>query len=183
MEEYAERDLKIRISGSVFRIHKKKGDVYSMQKGIRICFFMLNILIFLASLLCLLQTNRNNERINEIFPSFYYIEDSTASVCLPSGENVNLLFRENNVEIAESYNCKSIEDCYAVVFTIKAYAREHGIEIYRPNTDMVGELRLHNLLYKSGYKQNETGDTDMEYICDRRWYVNVASRMIGWMGI
>ena len=118
-----------------------------------------------------------------IFPSFDYIEASTASVQLPSGKLVDLHFCENNVEITDSYECKSIEDCYAVIFAIKVYARENGIEIIRSNADMAGELRLHNFLYEIGYKQNETGTADVEYIRDRRWYVNVASRMIGWTGL
>ena len=134
-------------------------------------------------MLCFIQTNRNFKRINEIVPSFYYIAASTVSVRLPSGEIVELHFRENNVEITDSYACKSIEDCYAVIFAIKVYARENGIEIVRTNADMAGELRLHNFLYEIGYKQDETGTADVEYIRDRRWYVNVASRMIGWTGL
>ena len=154
-----------------------------MKKGIRSCFLILNILLFLGSLLCLLQTSYNFKRINQIFPTFYYMEASTASVRLPSGEIVELHFRENNVEITDSYECKSIEDCYAVIFAIKAYARENGKEIIRSNADMAGELRLHNFLYEIGYKHNETGTADVEYIRDRRWYVNVAGRMIGWTGL
>ena len=121
--------------------------------------------------------------MQSINPSFYYIKGSTASVQLPSGQSVDLHFRENNVEITDSHECKSIEDCHAVVLAIKSYAQSNGIEIVRSNTDLVGELRLHNFLYRIGYKQNETGDADLEYICDRRWYVNVASRMIGWTGL
>ena len=154
-----------------------------MKKGIRLCFLMFNILIFLGSLLCLFQTSYNFKRINAIFPSFYDIEDSTASVELPSGNFVDFHFYHNNVKIADSYECKNIEDCYAVVLAIKCYAQSHEIEIVRSNTELVGELRLHNFLYRIGYKQNETRDADLEYICDRRWYVNIASCMIGWMGV
>lgn len=154
-----------------------------MKKGIRSCFLILNILLFLGSLLCMLQTSYNFKRINQIFPSFYYMEVSTASVQLPSGKIVNLHFRENNVEISDSYVCNNIEDCFAVVLAIKSYAQSNGIEIVRSNTDLVGELRLHNFLYRIGYKRTETEDADLEYICDRRWYVNVASRVIGWTGL
>ena len=144
---------------------------------------ILNILLFLGSLLCMLQTSYNFKRINALVSSFYCIEASTATVQLPSGKLVVLHFRENNVEIIDSYECKSIEDCYSVVFAVKSYARENGIEIVRTNADMAGELRLHNVLYGIGYKQDETGTADLEYIRDRRWYVNVASRMIGWTGL
>ena len=179
----ADGDLKKRISETVFRIHKKKGDNCPMKKGIRSCLLIFHILLFLGSLVCLLQTNRNIEQINAINPSFHYIEDSTASVQLPSGQILDLHFRGNSVEVSDSYSCNNIEDCYAVVLAIKSYAQSHGIEIVRSNTDLFGELRLHNFLYRIGYKQDETGDADLEYICDRRWYVNVASRMIGWTGL
>lgn len=154
-----------------------------MTKGKRSCLLIFHILLFLGSLACLLQTNRNVEQINAINPSFYYIEGSTASVHLPSGEIVDLYFRGNNVEVSDSYVCNNIEDCFAVVLAIKSYAQSSGIEIVRSNIDLVGELRLHNFLYRIGYKRTETEDADLEYICDRRWYVNVASRVIGWTGL
>ena len=154
-----------------------------MTKGKRSCLWIFHILFFLGSLACLLQTNRNVEQINAINPSFYYIEGSTASVQLPSGEIVDLHFQGNNVEVSDSYVCNNIEDCFAVVLAIKSYAQSSGIEIVRSNIDLVGELRLHNFLYRIGYKRTETEDADLEYICDRRWYVNVASRVIGWTGL
>ena len=154
-----------------------------MTKGKRSCLWIFHILLFLGSFACLLQTNRNIEQINAINPSFYHIEVSTASVQLPSGEIVDLHFQGNNVEVSDSYVCNNIEDCYAVVLAIKSYAQSSGIEIVRSNIDLVGELRLHNFLYRIGYKRTETEDADLEYICDRRWYVNVASRMIGWTGL
>ena len=154
-----------------------------MTKGKRSCLWIFHMLFFLGSLACLLQTNYNFERMNKIVPPIYYIEGSTASVQLPSGQIVDLHFRENNVEVLDSYACNNIEDCYAVVLAIKSYAQSNGIEIVRSNTDMVGELRLHNFLYRIGYKPDETGTADLEYICDRRWYVNVASRVIGWTGL
>ena len=154
-----------------------------MTKGKRSCLWIFHILLFLGSFACLIQTNRNAEQINAINPSFYYIEGSTASVQLPSGQSVDLHFRENNVEVSNSYVCNNIKDCYAVVLAIKSYAQSNGIEIVRSNTDLVGELRLHNFLYRIGYKRTETEDADLEYICDRRWYVNVASRVIGWTGL
>ena len=179
----ADGDLKQRISETVFRIHKKKGDNCPMKKGIRSCFLILNILFFLGGLLCLVQTNHNYKRINEILPSINYVEPSGASVQLPSEQTAELHFKATNVEISDSYVCNNIEDCYAVVLAIKSYAQSNGIEIVRSNTDLVGELRLHNFLYRIGYKRTETEDADLEYICDRRWYVNVASRVIGWTGL
>lgn len=154
-----------------------------MTKGKRSCLLIFHILLFLGSFASLLQTNRNIEQINAINSSFYYIEGSTASVQLPPGQTVNLHFQENNVEVSDSYVCNNIKDYYAVVLAIKSYAQSNGIEILRTNTDLVGELRLHNFLYRIGYKRTETEDADLEYICDRRLYVNVASRVIGWTGL
>ena len=63
-----------------------------MKKGKRLCFLIFHILFFLGSLACLLQTNYNFERINKIVSSSYYLEESTASVQLPSGQIVDLHF-------------------------------------------------------------------------------------------
>ena len=123
-----------------------------MTKGKRSFLLIFHILLFLGSLACLLQTNRNIEQINAINSSFYYIEGSTASVKLPSEQMVDLHFREKNVEVSDSYVCNNIGDCYAIVLAIKSYAQSNGIEIVRSNTDLVGELRLHNFLYRIGYK-------------------------------
>ena len=117
----ADGGLKKRISETVFRIHKKKGDNCPMTKGKRSCLLIFHILLFLGSLACLLQTNRNAEQINAINPSLYYIEGSTASVQLPSGQTVDLYFRKKNVKVLDSYVCNNIEDCYAVVLAIKSY--------------------------------------------------------------
>jgi hypothetical protein len=52
------------------------------MKRIRACFLIFNIVLFFGGLLCLLQTSYNFKRINAIFPSFYYIGASTATVKL-----------------------------------------------------------------------------------------------------
>ena len=146
-------------------------------------------LLILSSLLCLialtffLLTERNVRLLNEIDPSYYYEEHPMALVHLPSDEFADLIFRSNHAKIKNSYEFESITECYAIVLAVKAYAARNEIEIARSNTEMVGELRLHNFLYRIGYKPDETGDADLEYIKDRRWYVNVASRWIGWTGL
>ena len=127
------------------------------------------------------KTNYRANQCNQFFLLLYRGFHSIRAAFI--GQTVDLHFRENNVEVSDSYACNNIEDCYAVVLAIKSYAQSNGIEIVRSNTDLVGELRLHNFLYRIGYKQNETGDADLEYLCDRRWYVNVASRVIGWTGL
>ena len=146
-------------------------------------------LLVLSGLLCLialmffLLTERNVRILNDMNPSFYYKERSTVSIHLPSDEFADLNFRNDHVKIKNSYEFESVAECYAIVLAVKAYATRDEIEMTRSNTEMVGELRLHNFLYRIGYKPDETGDADLEYIQDRRWYVNVASELVGWMGL
>ena len=146
-------------------------------------FVIISVVLCLLSLAFFLLTDRNVKLINDIKPSFYYMDTSNAGILLPSEQSVHLKFRNNHVKIKDSFQYQSIEDCYTIVMAIKKSANESGIEITRSNTDLVGELRLHNFLYNMGYKQTDTRDADLEYIKDRRWYVNEASRLIGWMGI
>ena len=47
----------------------------------------------------------------------------------------------------------------------------------------MGEYRLHNLLYSVGYKREQTGDADVDYVSNSRWYVNVVSSVFGWVGV
>jgi hypothetical protein len=153
-----------------------------MKKIKKYWLLILSSILFLISLLFFLLTNRNVKILNDMNPSYYYKERSSVSVMLPSDEIAVLYFRNNHAKIKNSYRYDTISDCYAMVMAIQSYARQHDIEITRSLTEMVGELRLHNFLYEIGYKTDETGDADLEYIQDRRWYVNVASKMVGWMG-
>ena len=154
---------------------------FKMSK--EVWFVIISVILCWVSLTFFLLTDRNVKLINDIKPSFYYIDTSNAGILLPSEQSVHLKFRNNHVKIKDSFQYQRIEDCYTIVMSIKNSANESGIEITRSNTEMVGELRLHNFLYRIGYKPDETGDADLEYIKDRRWYVNIASRWIGWTGI
>ena len=88
----ADGDLKQRISETVFRIHKKKGDNCPMTKGKRSCLWIFHILLFFGSLACLIQTNRNAEQINAINSSFYYIEACDDEIKRLSLENIFQFF-------------------------------------------------------------------------------------------
>ena len=154
---------------------------FKMSK--EVWFVIISVVLCLLSMAFFMLTDRNVKLINDIKPSFCYIDTSNAGILLPSEQSVHLKFRNNHVKIKDSFQYQSIEDCYTIVMAIKNSANESGIEITRSNTEMVGELRLHNFLYRVGYKPDETGDADLEYIKDRRWYVNIASRWIGWTGI
>ena len=154
-----------------------------MKKIKKYWLLILSCILCLIALMFFLLTERNVRLLNDMNPSYYYKELSDVSVHLPSDQFADLSFRNNHAKIKNSYRFESKADCYAVVLAIKSYARQNKIEITRSNTEMVGELRLHNFLYQIGYKPDETGDADLEYIQDRRWYVNVASELVGWMGL
>ena len=154
-----------------------------MKKIKKYCFVILSGILCLIALTFFLLTERNVRILNDADPSYYYKERSAVSVHLPSEKTVDLIFRDNHTKVKSSYEFESIAECYSIVLAVKAYAMRNEIEITRSTTEMVGELRLHNFLYEIGYKPNETGDSDLEYIRDRRWYVNVASRLIGWAGL
>lgn len=154
-----------------------------MKRKIVIWFFIFNIMLFLIGLFCLYKTSENVDYLNEKCARSFYVDDSVDSVMVPSGNLVSFAFAENVVIVYDSYLCKTQEDCIEVVFAIKEFANRNGISIPRSNSDLIGELRLHNFLYELGYRADHTKDADLEYINDYRWYVNVISRLIGWMGI
>ena len=63
----------------------------------------------------------------------------------------------------------------AVLCTAKAYCDQNNISVSRKNIDLIGEYRLHVFLYQIGYKREQTGNADIDYIQDHRQYVNIAS--------
>ena len=77
----------------------------------------------------------------------------------------------------ESHLYKS--DVYEITAFIYAYGEENGSEVPRKKREIAGELKLHNLLYMVGYERGRTKDADVEYTADKRWYVNLASVVLG----
>lgn len=71
----------------------------------------------------------------------------------------------------------------ALALAISTFSEEEGIAIVRTNSEIYGELRLHNMLYSLGIAREHTRDCDVDYIDDSRWYINSMSKLIGWMGI
>ena len=86
-------------------------------------------------------------------------------------------FGKNAVTIYESHRHKSA--VYEITAFICAYGEENGSEVPRKEREIAGELKLHNLLYTVGYERGRTEDADVEYTADTRWYVNVASVVLG----
>lgn len=154
-----------------------------MKKKIGICFFILSIVLFMLSSFCLYQTSENVQLLNEQSSSFYYMDGSNVCINLSSGKRVSFALRDNVAIVYDSFQCDTKEDCIKVVLAIKEVAKKKEVSISRSNSDLMGELRLHNFLYELGYRTNHTKNADLEYIKDHRWYVNAASCLIGWVGI
>lgn len=153
------------------------------RKRLIIVLTILNVLLCITSIICLVGTCRNNEAINTTERNYTYREDDGKVIfSLESGE-VTMRFGKNSVKIEESYRFADRESEFVIVLFIRGYAAEKGYEILRANTELYGELRLHNFLYALGYERKRTGDCDLDYAADARWYVNAASTIIGRTGI
>ena len=144
-----------------------------------------NILFLIMSVCCLIWTAKNNQIFKSIEKDFSYEEYENGKVilALKGGKKITLIFGNASVRVVDSYQATSKEESISVALFIRYYTRLNGIETARSNTDFTGEYRLHNCLYKLGYKRKQTENADIEYVKDRRWYVNVASTFIGWIGI
>lgn len=155
-----------------------------MKKAMVIAITVLNILLLIGSIVCTALTYRNNEIINSTETTFVYREEGGGVLLtLQNKEEIRLQFGSDSVKIIQSFKHSSTETIFQTVQFVRFYAQGKGYEIERDITEMYGEIRLHNIAYKLGYKREQTGDCDLDYIADRRWYVNAVSKLIGWIGI
>ena len=155
-----------------------------MKKAMIIAITVLNILLLIGSIVCTALTCRNNKIINSTETTFTYREEGGGVLLtLQNKEEIRLQFESDSVKIIQSYKHNDTKTIFQTVQFVRFYAQGKGYEIERDVTEMYGEIRLHNTLYNLGYKRDETGDCDLDYIADKRWYVNAASKVIGWIGI
>ena len=145
---------------------------------------VLNVLLLIGSIVCTALTYRNNKIINSTETIFAYREEGGGVLLtLQNQEEIRLQFESESVKIIQSYKHNGTEAIFQTVQFVCFYAQGKGYEIERDITEMYGEIRLHNILYNFGYKRERTGDCDLDYTADRRWYVNMASKIIGWIGL
>ena len=145
---------------------------------------VLNVLLLIGSIVCTALTYRNNKIINSTETIFAYREEGGGVLLtLQNQEEIRLQFESESVKIIQSYKHNGTETIFQTVQFVRFYAQGKGYEIERDITEMYGEIRLHNILYNFGYKRERTGDCDLDYTADRRWYVNMASKIIGWIGL
>jgi len=155
-----------------------------MRKRSIIILTIINLILLVISAACFVGTSRNNKIINSAQREFTYRDEHGEVVFrLKDGEEVTIRFGENSAKIMESYRFNDRKAAIEIVFFIKEYALQNGYSVVRDITELYGELRLHNVLYVLGYKKLHTKDCDLDYVADSRWYVNAASKIIGWSGI
>ncbi len=155
-----------------------------MKKKTAIILTILNLLIMLFTIFSLTRVSEYNKSINSVRPTFDYTEtDEGILLNLQDHGQVHLKFGKGGVSITDSYlydNPRSISDI--LMFT-QYYAAKLGYKMERSNSELIGEYRLHTILYQIGYKQEQTGTLNWDYEKDPRWYVNAASSVIGWLGV
>ena len=156
-----------------------------MKRRWFVVLIVINLLLALLSALSLVDTCLNNRSINVATQIEYRTINSEDNVCLNvDGENTVVLhFGADSVRITDSYKVTDRGAMLSVVCFVEDYVWEtRGIQT-RPKTELYGEFRLHNILYRFGVEREHTAELDLDYIADERWYVNAASKIIGWCGL
>lgn len=109
---------------------------------------------------------------------FLYEEaDGEVWLTLANGKVVRMKFGERAVTVYESHCYTS--SVYEIAAFIRFYGEENLQKTPRSMRKIAGELRLHGILYRLCYRRKQTKDADVEYASDKRWYVNLASVVLG----
>ena len=152
--------------------------------GVAVALTVFNILVGIIGIVGWVNTAKNNRAINSIGGDFTYYDDSSAvRLELNGGETVTLRFGEGSVRVEQSFRWNEKEQIMKIIMFVRSYTQAHGYKMERAATDLYGEYKLHNFLYAMGYKRESTESCDLDYISDRRWYVNVIGKILGWIGI
>lgn len=156
-----------------------------MNKKILILLLVLNIMLVLLSVVFFIGTWLNNKKINSANRNYFYSVQSNGAVrfVLENDRTVDLRFGKDSVKIYKSYQISGRDDILRIVLFVREYATGQGYSVPRTNTQLYGELRLHNLLYDWGIEREHTADSDLDYARDQRWYVTATGDFVGWGGI
>ena len=146
---------------------------------------IVNLILLILILIGYIETSENLKIFNSTEDAFDYEEKEEGEVelALTKVKKVTVLFYETNVEIREAYRFTDKEEVIGIIRFIRFYCEEKGVKITRENSDLWGEMRLHTVLYDVGYKRAQTGNANIEFEKDERWYVSVAGSILGWIGI
>ncbi len=143
-----------------------------------------NLLIAAVFLICMLRVSDMHRSINAVDTDFEYEEkNGITTLSLADGGRAELRFSKDGVSIRDSHLLDSPGNIAEMLRFVRYYAEREGYEITRSNTELIGEYRLHTILYNLGYEKESTGTTNWDFSDDPRWYGNTASRVIGFCGL
>ena len=144
-----------------------------------------NLIILILFGICMLRISKMHREINAAGNKFHYTESNDGKVTLDLGDHgtVAMKFGKDGVSITESHRYDNADCLPEILCFVRYYAAREGYEISRSNVELIGEYRLHTILFKVGYKPNQTETLNWDFENDPRWYVNTASTLVGWCGI
>lgn len=136
------------------------------------CFSITNFILNLQ------QINKVNERKYD----YHLPNQNMVTYCLSNGKQINIYFSDEAAKIIDSYELSRDERIETVCF-IKYYFKEKGIVCTRTVQNLEAEWAMHNFLYRINYQIESTKDADLDYIQDKRWYVNAATIVMQILGV
>lgn len=157
----------------------------SKQRKVLIIFTVVNLTILILLAVCMLRIRQMHREINAATDEFHYTETENGEVTLNLGDHgiASMKFSKDGVSITDSYLFDNGESLPTILRFVKYYAAREGYEIGRSNIELIGEYRLHTILYEIGCKPKQTKTLNWDFDEDPRWYVNTASSLIGWCGV
>ena len=153
----------------------------SKQKLVQLWAIASTVLLFL-SLFCLWRALDTINRFEHAELQSYSKRGKQISVTLPSDRSYLLSFGKKDVKIDHCIG-SSRQDALDMISFVKGYATEQKIDIPRSTVELIGEYRLHTILSNIGYEREQTAVVDLDYVQDRRWYINTLSTLIGVLGL
>ena len=157
----------------------------STKRKLLIFVTVINLVILILITICFLRISEMHRKINEAGGEFRYTEMEDGTILLDLGSNgvASMNFSPDGVSITDSYQFDNSDSLPIILRFVKYYAAREGYEISRSNIELIGEYRLHTILYEIGYKPSQTKTLNWDFNEDPRWYVNTASSIIGWCGV
>ena len=155
------------------------------EKRVLVILTIVNIILLLLIAIVYYETSRNLQMFNSTDNTFDYEETGEGKVVLTlaKDERVTIVFHRTDVEIAGAYRYTDKTDMVKMIRFIRYYCERHGFNLEKCNSDLWGEMRLHTALYEVGYKRLQTGNANLDFESDKRWYVNAVGSVLGWIGI
>ena len=140
----------------------------------------LSLLIAIISLVSIYSYNytRNVNRVRAFMREPYEIGKSE-TYQVSNGKNVEVIYYSESLKIKDCYKLDR-EERWELLTKIYSDAGEN---FDRTIMNAEGELAAHCYLYRLGIKKASTVDADLEYKCDDRWYVRLASALLQILGV